>query len=244
MDWTDRGIALAARPHGENALIVTLLTREHGRHAGLVRGGQGSKRGLYEPGNVLAVGWRARLAEHLGSWSCEPLAWPAARLMADPLRLACLASACAVAEAALPEREPHAGAFDGLLALIESFAGPAWDAAYVRWELGILAELGFGLDLGRCAATGSEENLAYVSPRTGRAVSLAAGEAFRDRLLILPGFLIGKGGGGQEEVAQGLALTGHFLERHALAPHSRPLPPARTRFVDRFAQATTISGVQ
>ncbi|MBI1775475.1 MAG: DNA repair protein RecO [Proteobacteria bacterium] len=241
MDWNDRGIVLAARPHGESGLIVSLLTREHGRHAGLVRGGAGKARALYEPGNVVAAIWRGRLSEHLGSWSCEPVAWTAARLIDDPLRLACLASACAVAETALPEREPHAGAFDGMLALIEAFEGPVWDAAYVRWELGLLSELGFGLDLSRCAASGAEEGLAFVSPRTGRAVSLLAGEPFRDRLLTLPGFLVGLGGGGKEEVAQGLALTGYFLERHVLAPHHRPLPAARTRFVDRFQSTSTIS---
>jgi DNA repair protein RecO (recombination protein O) len=241
MDWTDRGIVLASRLHGESALIVSMLTREHGRHAGLVRGGAGSKRGLFETGNVLAATWRARLAEHLGSWSCEPVGWTAARLIDDPLRLACLAAACAVAEVVLPEREPHAGAFDGMLALIESFDGPAWDAAYVRWELGILAELGFGLDLSRCAATGRADTLAYVSPRTGRAVSAEAGTPFKDRLLALPGFLVGRGGGGAEEVAQGLALTGYFLERHALAPHGKPLPAARTRFIDRLTRSPTIS---
>ena len=236
MEWSDQGIVLSNRAHGETAAVVTLLAREHGRHAGLVMGGRSSRqRGHTEPGSVVAARWRGRLAEHLGNYVLEPLRGYAAGLLDDPPRLAALASACALAEAALPEHQPHPALYDGLCALFEVLDGaPAWAEAYVRWEVGLLAELGFGLDLERCAVTGvvsGNEYLAFVSPRTGRAVSVSAGEPYRDRLLPLPGFLVGRGQGGAEEVAAGLRLTGHFLERHVL---NAPLPPARERLAARL----------
>ena len=238
MEWHDQGIVLSARPHGESAVVLQLLTRAHGRHAGLVRGGQGRRaRGVLQPGNRVAATWRARLADHLGSFACELEASHAARLMDDPDRLAALSAAAAVSERALPEREPHPACFEGLQALLEALEGDHWAEAYVGWEMALLAELGFGLDLGSCAAGGANDQLAYVSPRTGRAVSLAAGEPYRDRLLALPGFLAGRGGGGTEEVGQGLNLTGFFLERFVFAPQDRPLPPPRRRLAERFAPA-------
>ena len=234
MDWSDEGIVLSARKHGESAAIVTLLTRAHGRHLGLVHGGAGRRgRGVYQPGNRVAARWRARLAEHLGTYVCELERSVAAAFLDDPARLAGLSAACAVAEATLPERESHPAVFEAMLALLEAFETPGWDQAYVRWELGLLQELGFGLDLSKCAATGVKDALAYVSPRTGRALSLSAGGRWRDRLLPLPGFLIGQPGAGT--VADGLALTGYFLERHVLSPGQRSLPAARTRLAERFA---------
>lgn len=252
VDWTDDGIVLAARPHGEGSAVVMLLTRGHGRHAGLVRGAfSGRSRGLYQPGNRVTAEWRARLAEHLGNYACELAQGHAAALLEDPLKLAALAAACAVAEVSLPEREPHPRVHDGLAALLDAMAlpelGDAWIAAYVRWEIGVLADLGYGLDLESCAATGVNDDLAYVSPRSGRAVSLAAGEPYRDRLLPLPRFLTGRpgagpGGGDHDDLFRGLALSGFFLERHVFATHGRQPPPARTRFVERFARGATVSG--
>ncbi|MBI1205998.1 MAG: DNA repair protein RecO [Azospirillum sp.] len=234
MDWTDQGIVLSARAHGENSAIAVLLTREHGRHAGLARGARSPRKsGVLQPGNLVAAQWRARIAEHLGQYLVEPLHSHAGLWLDDPLRLAALSAACAVAEAALPEREPHPAVFDGLRAWLDGLPGPFWAEAYVGWELGLLGELGFGLELDRCAVSGSNDFLAYVSPRTGRAVSQAAGEPFHDRLLPLPGFLIGQGGGGPAEIIDGLALTGHFLERHAFA--GAPLPAARLRLAERLA---------
>ncbi|HSR71038.1 MAG TPA: DNA repair protein RecO [Kiloniellales bacterium] len=235
MQWNDQGIVLSVRPHGESATVVQLLTRTQGRHAGLVRGGQGRRlRGVYQPGNLLAAQWRGRLAEHLGSYTCELVESHAARVLDDSDRLAALSAATAVSERALPEREPHAACYEGLLALLEALPGEHWAEVYVRWELALLAELGFGLDLTRCAGGGANDQLAYVSPRTGRAVSLAAGEPYHDRLLPLPGFLVGRGAGGAQEVGQGLSLTGFFLERHVFHPHHKDLPAARRRLAERF----------
>jgi DNA repair protein RecO (recombination protein O) len=231
MDWTDEGIVLSARRHGEAHAIASLLTRAHGRHAGLVHGGWGQKRAALQPGNAVHVRWRARLSEHLGTFAVEPGTGAAARLFNDPLRLAALASACALADSALPEREPHPAVHDalgGLLAALTQDA-PGWPEAYVRWEIRLLGDLGFGLDLKRCAATGTEEDLAFVSPRTGRAVSAGAAGPWREKLLPLPGFLTGGSAAGADAVAKGLALTAHFLERHVFAPHGRTLPAARRR---------------
>ncbi len=232
MEWIDEGIVLSARPHGESAAVAALMTRVHGRHVGLVQGGRSSRlRAALEPGTLVSVRWRARLPEHLGAYTVEPVRGYAAAFLDDPLRLGGLASACALVDAALPEREPHPAMVDGMLALFGLLDAPAWAEAYVRWEIGVLAELGFALDLDRCALTGANDYLAFVSPRTGRAVSAAAAEPYRERLLALPGFLVGRGGGGAVEVGQGLALTAHFLERHVLAG---PLPAARVRFQERI----------
>lgn len=247
VEWSDEGVVLAARPHGEGSAVVVLLTHGHGRHAGLVRGAfSGRARGVYQAGNRVTAEWRARLAEHLGNYTCELAHGYAAAALDDPLKLAGLTAACAIAEASLPEREPHPQVHDGLVALLDAMADPdlgdAWIAAYVRWEVGVLADLGYGLDLDSCAATGVNDDLAYVSPRSGRAVSLAAGEPYRDRLLALPRFLIGRGGGDSDDLFRGLALSGFFLERHVFATHGRQPPPARTRFVERFARGVTVSG--
>lgn len=234
MDWTDEGIVLSARRHGENALIVSLLTREHGRHAGLVRGGAGPRaRGLYQPGNLLRAQWRARLAEHLGNFSCELVRAYAAEHLHAPLPLLALSAATTLIDLAVPEREPVRPLFATLEGLLGALGHPGWPAHYVRWELGLLAELGFGLDLSRCAATGERAGLAFVSPKSGRAVSASAAEPYRDRLLPLPAFLIDEATDGATagDLADGLALTGFFLRRHVIGDGMRPLPAARERLV-------------
>jgi DNA repair protein RecO (recombination protein O) len=186
--------------------------------------------------------WRARLAENLGNFTIEEEASGSAALMDRPLQLAALQSACSLIAVATPEREPHPGLYEATLALIEVLRGSAWDAAYVAWEIGLLRLLGFGLDLTCCAVTGVagtgvNDGLTHVSPRTGRAVSASAAEPWRDRLLKLPGFLIGQGPADPSDIIDGLALTGHFLERVAFAATHSPLPSARVRFVDAYRRA-------
>lgn len=238
MEWTDQGIVLSARRHGESAAILSLLTEGHGRHAGLVRGGASRrKRGILQPGNLVTVIWRARLEEHLGSFTVELLRNPSAAWLDDPARLAALSSACTIADQTLPEREPSETVFNGLTRLLAAMDEDGWQAAYVEWELALLGELGFGLDLTACAATGSNDALAYVSPRSGRAVSISAGEPYREKLLQLPGFLIGREPAQPADIAAGLALTGYFLDLHLFAPHKRRLPDPRGRLLERIRRA-------
>ncbi|MBV8188654.1 MAG: DNA repair protein RecO [Alphaproteobacteria bacterium] len=234
MDWSDEGIVLAARPHGETGLIAWLLTRDHGRHAGFVPGGVSRRaRPVWQPGNLLAVQWRARLSDQLGNFSAELRQAYAAGALDDATALAGLAAACAVLDTALPEREPHPAVYDGLSALLAALGHTGWPAIYVRLELGLLQELGFGLDLQSCALTGVREELAYVSPRTGRAVSRAAAEPYKDKLLALPDFLVAGGlPADDDQLAKGFELTGHFLERHVFWPHNKPLPGPRSRFME------------
>jgi len=246
MNWSDEGIVLSARKHGENAVIVQLLTHHHGRHAGRVRGGTGRRaRGIFQPGNGVTAEWRARLAEHLGSYTCELVAAPTAAFLDDPLRLSALTAVCAVAESSLPEREAHPRLYIHLLDFLVALGGDDWMRAYVEWELALLADLGYGLDLTTCAATGRGDELIYVSPKSGRAVSREAGEPYRERLLPLPGFLTAAGDTPDlDDIAAGLELTGHFLEGQVYALLNRPNPAARTRFVDRVRALTTISSSQ
>lgn len=238
MDWSDEGIVLSARRHGESAVILSLLTAAHGRHAGLVRGGASRRqRGVMQPGNRVAATWRARLEDHLGSFTVELLNNPSARWLDDPGRLAALSSACAIVDATLPEREPCDTIFNRLSGLLDVFDELSWAMKYVEWELDLLGELGFGLDLSCCAATGASDGLAFVSPRSGRAVSLSAGESYRSKLLPLPGFLVGGDEAAPGDIAAGLALTGYFLDRHLFAPHQRRLPDTRGRLVERVRRA-------
>jgi DNA repair protein RecO (recombination protein O) len=243
MEWKDEGLVIARRHHGESAAIVSLLTREHGRHLGLVRGATGRRAaGLYEPGNQVRAVWRGRLQEHLGSYACEPLQSFAARVIDDPLRLGALTSACAIIELALPEREPHDALYAATLDLFTDLEGEAWAAHYARWECQCLADLGFGLDLSHCALTGTAEDLAYVSPRTGRAVSRAAGQPYAGKLFALPSFLAEDGAAAvpASAVLGALEMTGHFLERNVLAASDKPIPQARIQFIDRLRRSVTI----
>ncbi|MFL1461344.1 DNA repair protein RecO [Roseococcus sp. DSY-14] len=239
VEWTAPAICLSARPMGDADLHVTLLTAAQGRHAGLARGGQSRRQvALWQPGNLLEARWVARLPDQLGAYTAEPVHQAAAFAMEDALALAVLSAGCAMADAALPEREPHPAVFDGLVGVVRELArgGAAGVAPYIRWEALLLAELGYGLDLDTCAATGAREGLTHVSPRSGRAVSAAAAEPWRDRLLPLPALLRDPAAsGGPAEWAQGLAITGHFLERDAFGQQHRPLPPARERLQDRVA---------
>lgn len=239
MEWRDSGFVLAARRHGERAAIVEILTAEHGRHAGLVRGGQSPKRrALLQPGNAIAITWRARLPEHLGTVECELVRAHAARFLDDPDRLAALAAASSLVAATVPEREPHPDIHHSFAALIEALdSGEGWAGSYVMWECELLAALGYGLDLTCCAVTGTTDDLVYVSPRTGRAVSREAGREYRDKLLPLPEFFLRDRDAEPPAVTVGLALTGYFLDRHLMQPQGRTLPEARTRLVERMRRA-------
>ena len=237
MEWTDQGIVLSGRPHGENGLIVALLTQEHGRHAGFVPGGVSRRAGpIWQPGNLVEVNWRARLSDQLGNFSGELREAHAARALDDAAELAGLSAACAMVDAALPEREPHPAMFDGFRAFLGVLGHPGWPAIYVRLELGLLQELGFGLDLEKCALTGATDDLAYVSPKTGRAVSQAAAGPYKEKLIELPAFL-STGGlpSDDDQLRKGLDLTGYFLERHVFWPHNKPLPAARSRFMETLS---------
>lgn len=229
MDWTDEGIVLHVRPHGETSAILELLTREHGRHLGLVRGGVSKRmRGILQPGNTLKAQWRARLSEHLGNYTVEASTERVATALSDRRALAGLTAAAAMASAVLPEREAHPRIFDGLTVLLDALDDPeTWPAVYVRWELGLLDDLGFGLDLGACAVTGETENLAYVSPRSGRAVTAEAAGVYKERLLPLPRFLTGGRAATADDVADGLRLTGYFLDKRLFAARDAVLPAPR-----------------
>ncbi len=239
MEFEDEAFVLTARPHGETGAIVEMLTQRHGKYAAHVAGAASRKmKPFLQAGARVTAQFRARTADQLGSAALEPAGEGPAALFDDRVALAGLSSAAAVAAGALPEREPHPGVFHALEALIASLSSPEiWPPVYVRFEAGLLADLGFGLDLSRCAVTGSADDLTYVSPRTGRAVSAAAGAEYRDRLFALPPFLLSSQGGLRSgDVAAGLTITGHFLERFVFAPLNRPLPPARHWLFDRLTE--------
>jgi DNA repair protein RecO (recombination protein O) len=231
LEWTDSAILLSARQYGETGLIADLFTREHGRHQGLVRGSK--VRALLQPGNGLSATWRARLPEQLGNYVVELAKARAGSLMETRESLTGLNAFCAVAMAALPEHQALAPLYNVAEILLDAMVTDDfahWGPLYVRWEAGLLDALGFGLDLSRCAATGVTEDLIYVSPRTGRAVSAEAGAEYAARLFPLPQFL--RGPGNVPDIAatrDGLRLTGHFLLERVLEPHGREMPQARVR---------------
>ncbi len=231
MEWSDDGIVISVRRHGESSAIVTLMTKQHGRAAGLVRGARGPKlRGVLQAGNSVHATWRARLADHLGNYALEAQTAHAAEILTDGNRLCALTSACALVEFSLPERQPDPNVHALLEGLMQALAGDHWASDYVRWELGFLTALGFGLDLKACAATGVVDDLVYVSPKSGRAVSRDAGQPYRDRLLRLPDFLHRQDlEPALSDIVEGLDLTGFFLNRHVLGPQERTLPDARER---------------
>lgn len=239
MDWRDEGTILSVRGHGETSAIAEVFTLAHGRHAGVVRGGASRKvAAVLQPGSHVAVVWRARLEDQLGAFTIEPLHSRAGAL-ADRLALMGLNSVCALLAFSLPEREPHPALhaaseplFDALAAVREG-----WPLDYLRWELGLLEELGYGLDLSRCAVTGAREDLAFVSPKSGRAVSRAGAGEWAARLLPLPACLLGQGPASPAELQQGFRTTGYFLT-HRLAAElaPRPLPAARARLIDALTR--------
>lgn len=238
MQWTDEGIVLSVRPHGETAAIVDLWTRAHGRHMGLVYGGRSRRlRPILQAGNHVDAIWKARLADQLGSMSVEMRRAFAAETLDDPQALMALSSITTLT-GLLPERDPHPNLYEITLFVLGFLNDPTvWPALLVRWELALLDELGFGLDLSQCAATGANDQLIYVSPKSGRAVSASAGEPYRDKLLALPQFLTKQRSGPvtTQDIHLGFALTGHFIEKYLLLPKGQTLPASRMRLVAQLA---------
>lgn len=240
MEWRDTGILLTVRPHGETSVIIEILTAEHGRHAGIIRGGASRKlRPVLQPGAQLGVIWQARLESHLGAFRAEPEMSRSVDLMQSRLCLEAANSVFSLLSVCLPEREPVAYLYARTKALLDHVADDLnWLANYVQWEIALLREVGFGLDLETCAATGSRDDLVYVSPRSGRAVSRGAGAPYHDRLLKLPAFLRDNFEPAEPgSIAEGLALTGYFLKNFtAPALGKVGLPPARARLVELLDQ--------
>ena len=237
MEWRDEGVILSMRPHGESAAIIEVFTRAHGRHAGVVRGGVSRRMAPHlQPGTQVAVTWTERLSEHIGTFAVEPVR-SRADVLGDRLALAGLTALCALCQVTLPEREPHEALWQATMAVFDALAAPDWPSAYLRWELRLLEEMGFGLDLSSCASTGSREGLAYVSPKTGRAVSRTGAGDWVDRLFALPEGLTGAAPLGPQALTQGFRITTHFLNRElAETHHGRPLPEARGRLLDLLAR--------
>lgn len=247
MEWRDEGVVLGARQHGETSVILEAMTRAHGRHLGLVHGGRSrQKRPMLQAGNQVELTWRARLDEQLGTYAVEPIALNAARLMESAVGVYALQT-LAFHLRLLPERDPHPAVYHALVFVLENLGDPAAAGALiVRFELLMLEELGFGLDLSECAATGAYDDLAYVSPKSGRAVSRAAGEPYRDRLLPLPPFLAASDAAppGVAEIERGFALTGSFLMRRVLEPQGLQETPARTALIAALRRALEAQGGQ
>lgn len=239
MHWSDEAIILSARPHAETSAVVELFTRNHGRHLGLVQGGRSRRlRPVLQPGNVVEATWKARLSEHLGQLTLEPVKSHAATALDRPLALAGLSCLTAMLHL-LAEREPHPSLYEVTLFVLAYLdEDEVWPPVYARWELALLDELGFGLDLSKCAQTGETADLVYVSPKSGRAVSAAAGEPYRDRLLPLPSFLRGTGATTLRpgDLADALALSEHFLLTRVAQPRGHVLPEARDRLVRALAK--------
>lgn len=239
MEWRDEGIILSSRKYGEYDAILEVLTRDHGRHAGIVKGGFGRRqRGNIQPGNEVTVSWRGRLETHLGTYSVELKKARVVSFLYHPAKLAALTSCCSVLCVAMPENEANELLLDGFLAFLDTLEGADgdiinWAPLLIRWELGLLSELGFGLDLDSCVATGVTDDLIYVSPKSGRAVSRAAGEPYHDKMLRLPLFLLGSSENvNMDDVSDGLGLTEFFMERHMLSPSGKKIPQARRLFRD------------
>jgi DNA repair protein RecO (recombination protein O) len=236
MDWRDQGFVLSTRKHGETSVILEVFSAAHGRHAGVVRGGVSRKMTpMLQPGGQLDLAWRARLADHIGSFTVEPMRSRAAAL-SDRFTLAGLNAVTALLAFCLPDREPHPDLYEKSSQLLDLLGqNDLWPLAYLQWETALLTELGYGLDLTECAVTGSTQDLIYVSPKSGRAVSSEGAGEWADRLLPLPPILRGEGDAPDGEILQALSTTGYFLSEK-LAPDlgNKPLPEARDRFVDLF----------
>ncbi|KQI71965.1 DNA recombination protein RecO [Loktanella sp. 5RATIMAR09] len=240
IEWQDEAALLSSRPFGENAVIIEVFSASHGRHAGVVRGGTSRKLApILQPGAQVAVAWKARLDSHLGAFTVEPIRSRAAAAMSDRLALAGLNAVCSLLTIVLPEREAHRPLYDRTIGLLDLLGqSEVWPLAYLRWEQALLDEMGFGLNLSACAVRGVNEDLIYVSPKSGRAVSREAAGEWADRMLPLPPVLAGKGDASNTEIAKALGTTGYFIEHRLIKSlGDRPMPGARARLLDAIARA-------
>ncbi|MEO1638436.1 MAG: DNA repair protein RecO [Pseudomonadota bacterium] len=240
IEWQDEGVLLATRPHGETSVIVEVFAADHGRHAGVVRGGTSRKVApSLQPGAQLSVTWKARLEDHLGSFTVEPLRSRAAAAMGDRLSLAGLNAVCGLLSQVLPEREAHPALYARTINLLDLLGqSEVWPLAYLRWEQALLDEMGYALDLASCAVTSAIENLCYVSPKSGRAVSAEGAGDWADRLLPLPPVLAGQGEANNADILQALGTTGYFIAHRLVSGlGDRPVTPARQRFLDALARS-------
>ena len=234
MQWEAEALVLAARPHGESSAIVDVFSREQGRFAGLVRGGNSRRlRPILQPGNMVVATWRARLSEHLGTMTVDAGRAHAAEAMADAKALAGLSALCALMQIT-PERQAYPRLYDTLMLVLGAMDDEVmWPVLLARYEMALLEEIGFGLDLSCCAATGVVDELEYVSPRSGRAVSRAAAQPYLDKMFVLPQFLLDPSAdASDDDVQKAMELTGYFLERRVYLPNGMKMPPARQRLVD------------
>ena len=234
--FNDQGIILSLRPHGEHGGIVAVLTEHHGRYAAYVHGARSTKmRSLLEPGVCVDVAWQAKEEQQMGHFELELEQSPLTAVFADPLKLLALQAAVSLTDKTLPERQPHPAVYYGLKALIDSFVqdDEIWPALYIYWEMGLLKELGFGIDLSKCVVTGKNEDLNYVSPKSGSAVSEAGAGLYKDRLLKIPDFLKGQPMGA-DDIVTGLKLTGYFLQNRIFDSASLQMPEARERLYQKF----------
>lgn len=239
MHWEDSAIVVAVRKFSERDAMVTVFSREHGSYRAIAKGAYASaQRGIYQQGNIVQAGWNARLQEHMGNLKAELSVPIAACVLTDPPALTALQSICGMLERLLHERDPHPQLYDAARSALLALARAGdWQESYVNFELALLAGLGFGLDLERCAATGSREDLIYVSPKSGRAVSREAGEQYREKMLPLPAFMRERGlRAGLTEIAEGLKLTGFFLQEWLLSPHGWQMPASRERLLESLAK--------
>lgn len=242
MKWQDQGFILSARRHGESSFVVSVLTRDHGRHLGIVRCSKRDQT-ILQPGNYVQVQWSARLPEHLGSWQFELLSSPCARIFTDSLKLMGLTALVGVLDRVLAERHTYPFIFEAFMTFLETLLNEEenekekteWLRAYVKFELFLLEQLGYGLDLGTCAATGIRENLVYISPKTGRAVCEEAGEPYKNRLFSLPQFFLKEKGSTLEDLQNGIKITSHFLTQSLFLEGSyHSFPDSRNRFQERL----------
>ena len=242
MNWQDEGLVIGVRRHGETSVILELMTKAHGRHLGLVRGGRSrALRPVLQPGNHVEATWRARLEEHLGAYAIEPVKSRAARFIDHGFALHGLGYLGALLRL-LPERDPHGDLFDMAGVIADRLDSPELSPALVaRFELALLAALGFGLDLEACALTGARGDLAYVSPKSGRAVGREAGEPWREKLLPYPSFLRDNSlaAPGGEELVAAFRLTGYFLARDVFSARGVPMPPSRALYVGAVERAAS-----